>query len=119
MYDAAAKKLKNVKKDIAASVTEYVKKNFPERTDNFNKCTRDVCYILDSLEYCLIDGNFIPAENIAEMFYTRGNLALRSTIVEFIAYDYMLELIKENLDKAAADHCVSAIGIIKNKLSND
>ena len=122
MYQNAAFLLKSMDKDISLKVTEYVQTNFPDRTSDFHKCTRDLCYILDSLVYCLKDGNLNPAESIAEMFYTRGNLALKSTVVEFFAYDHMLKLIKENLvdvEDGAVDHCIAAIGIIKNRLSND
>jgi hypothetical protein len=99
VYTEAAKLIRENKEVLASQVSNWVKENYPDRTNEYDKCARDMSYILKSLAYCLDDGDRTAIESLSRMFFTRGVLQLKSVGVEFEAYDFIVEEI-ENLFKS-------------------
>ena len=122
MYNEAARIIELNKETLAKKVTDYVKDNFPHRTMEYDKCTRDVGHILNSLVFCLDDGNTDPIEHVSRMFFHRGKLQLKSVYVEFQAYDFMLREI-DNLVRlqhpGAYNLCITAIAMLKYNLTSE
>jgi nitroreductase len=112
--------LEKHKNEIAEDITKWVKENYPRRTNDFSKCTRDLTYIINSLIYCLQDGHITPIDHLSRMFFKRGVLQLKTLHVEFEAYGVMLNFIKEkfeNFNPEALKLLEDAIEKLKEKLS--
>lgn len=107
------------KDQFAEEISNWVQEHYPNRTTYYDKCSRDVRYVIQALVYCLDDGNFSAMEHMSTMFYTKGILQLKTTEVEFKAYDMLLEKIKDLFkdEFAAVNHCNSAIMILKGQLT--
>jgi len=121
MYLKASHLLKEQNHNLSNKVATYVKENFPYRTREFEKCTRDVSFIIQALESCLRENNKQHVEYIARLFFKGGELQLKSTEVEFIAYDYLLTLLDPLLTEAeegAHDYCKQLIDQLKHYIDN-
>jgi nitroreductase len=120
MYVSAAELLTTHRDDLSKKVTQFVKDKFPYRTTEFEKCTRDVSYIIQAIESCLIEGNTQHIDFISRMFFKGKVIQLKSTDVEFIAYDFMLVEIKKLLstEDEAFNFCVDLIDKLKSHLTN-
>jgi nitroreductase len=121
MYDNASKILNTHHEDLAKVVSKWVKNKFPYRTREFEKCYRDVLYIIQALESCLKENNTQHIDFIARLFFKGGELQLKSTDVEFEAYDYLIEKIDEiftETERDATNFCKRAIDRLKNKMTN-
>ena len=121
MYTTASLILNEHNYDLSNKVAIYVKENFPYRTREFEKCSRDVSFIIQALESCLKEDNKQHIEYIARLFFKGGELQLKSTDVEFIAYDYLLSLLDPLLVEAengAHDYCKQLISQLKHHLDN-
>jgi len=119
MFQIALKKISQNKNNLAESTTSWVQENFPRRTSDFAKCTRDISYILDGIGLCLRDASVKPIEQLSRMFFHKGTLQLRSLHVEFQAYDYLLNKIKTTLadsEPEAYNFCISVIETLKYNL---
>lgn len=119
MFKTESELLYSHKQDFADQISKWVELNYPERTTEHEKCARDVRYVIQALVFCLNEGNIFAADHISTMFYTNKTLQLKSTYVEFAAYDLLLEKIYElfpnNIDAVA--HCREAINVLKSKLT--
>lgn len=121
MYIKAATVLKEHNQTLANKVTDYVQVNFPYRTREYEKCTRDVSYIIDALYTCLREGNVQHIDYISRLFFKGGELQLKSTDVEFFAYDHLLTLIKPlfaEVEEIAFNFCQHLIQKLKDNLTN-
>jgi nitroreductase len=118
MFKEAAQTLNDENKTLSHSVSAWVQEKFPYRTREYEKCTRDVSYIIQALESCLLENNFQHIDFISRLFFKGGKLQLKSTDVEFEAYVYLLELIKPLISKEAFAHCDQCISRLKHNLSN-
>jgi len=121
MYNNAKKIINSHKDELARDVSTWVKNKFPYRTQDFEKCFRDVSYIIQALESCLKENNTQHIDFIARLFFKGGELQLKSTDVEFEAYDYLLTKISKLLsedEKDALEFCYQIINRLKNKMSN-
>lgn len=81
------------KEKILKQLTSWVKDTHPERTTEFDKCYRDLNYILDAI---LNDINFnsaIQTQNIANKFWSRGESVLQSYFVELEVYQKLKDII--------------------------
>jgi hypothetical protein len=119
MYSNAASILREQNNEISNAVTAWIKRNHAYRTTEYEKCTRDVSYIIKSLAYCLEDNNSFSIDHISTMFFTKGVFQLKTVNVEFKAYDYLLVQIKGALSKAedgAFDHCSEMINKLKKNI---
>lgn len=119
MFQIASNKISLNKNNLAESTTNWVQENFPRRTSDFSKCTRDIAYILDSISLCLRDASVKPIEQLSRMFFYKGTLQLRSLHVEFQAYDYLLDEIKTTLadsEPGAYNFCITVIENLKYNL---
>jgi nitroreductase len=117
MYSIDATIIKENTDTLAATVSNWVKENYPERTKDYDKCTRDVAYIIKAVVHCLTDGNYNALENLSRMFFSRGKLQLRSLTVEFEAYHFLASEIDKLLDnKDAAAHATNALAFFRKCL---
>ncbi len=120
MYCTAANLLKEHKDILSRDVSKWVQDNHPTRTKDFDKCTRDVSYILQALISCLEENNTQHIDYISRMFFKGGELQLISTDVEFKAYDFLLTEIEKlliNVDDNSFVFCQGLISRLKLQLS--
>lgn len=93
MYYNAANIIYNNKQSLLNTITSWILETYPNRTNDFYKCTRD----LDCVITAFINGlRFKSTENIQfilEEFYKDNTLQLQSTDVEIEAYN----LLKNNI----------------------
>ena len=121
MYTKAANTVRENKESIAAIVSNWVEGNHPNRTTEYDKCKRDVGYIIQSLSYCLDEGNSLAIDHVARMFFKGGMLQLKSTDVELEAYDILLIEVEKVLTDAeigSFDFCKLIINRLKKHLVN-
>ncbi len=72
MFNNAANILLKNKDVLALKVKEWIQNNFPNRTLEYDKCSRDVSYIIKALSYSLNDNTSYAVDHLASMFYTQG-----------------------------------------------
>jgi nitroreductase len=121
MYPNAAKLINKSNSEISSKVSQWVKNNFPYRTTEFEKCLRDISYILQALESCLKENNTQHIDFIANLFFKGGVIQLKSIDVELLAYDFLLrelENILVNVEDGALDYCRFLVNKLKNKLQH-
>lgn len=121
MFTKAAKKLEFHRTQLSTITTEWVQEKFPYRTREYEKCTRDISYILQAFESCLKENNTQHIDYIARMFFKGGELQLKSTDVEFEAYDFLLSEIAKilvDVEDNSLDFCRTLIDRLKNRLEN-
>ena len=120
--ELAAKTLTAHQTSLAEKTTQWVRTNYPERTKEYDKCTRDVGHLIKTLVYCLTDGTYAAMDQLSRMFFHRGKLQLKSYHVEFRAYDYLLDEIDtlfsqtEGIEAGAAGRCSTAIELLKRAM---
>lgn len=122
LFTDAAKIIQTNKDELAKNVTHWVTANYPKRTTEYDKCTRDVGYIITALIYCLKDGNITAIDNISRMFFNMGKLQLKSLYVEFEAYSFLIEEMKKlivDAEEGAGEHCALAISRLKQNLGKE
>ena len=83
--------------EMSEQVTNWVVEHYPSRTQYFEKCSRDVGYIIKALAH-QISENQNAIETVSKMFFKKGVLQLKSTDVEFAAYEILLAKINELFD---------------------
>lgn len=116
MFYKAAKIVKEHKEDLAKEVSNWVKENYPGRTKDYDKCARDLGHIINTLVYCLDDGDHVPVDYVARMFFDNWKLQLKSLHVEFEAYTLLGEKIKEltkDAEEGAGQHVKTALDKLK------
>ena len=119
MYKDAAKILINHKDIISKTITEWVKDNYPNRTDNFEKCSRDISHIIKAVSQCLHDDDYFAIDSISAMFFRGDTLQLASTHTEFEAYDLLLKEIEKiliNCETGSIEYCHTIIKKLKINL---
>lgn len=95
MYIKAATILEKNKDCLSRNVSNWVKNNYPYRTTELLKCQRDLEFIIDALVQSLKENNETHIEILSSLFFKNGLIELKSTHVEFIAYDVLLDEIKK------------------------
>ena len=121
MYTLSSSILKEHNYNLANKVSAYVQENFPYRTREYEKCTRDVSYIISALESCLKENNTQHIDYVSRLFFKGGEIQLKSTEVEFLAYDYLLTLIQplfETVEEESFKFCQELIEKLKYNLEN-
>jgi hypothetical protein len=119
MYITASKLLKENNVALSTTVSQWVKNHYPYRTSEFEKCFRDISYIIQALESCLKENNTQHIDFIANLFFKGGVIQLKSIDVELLAYDFLLKELKTILKDAedgALDYCYALVNKLKNKL---
>lgn len=85
---------------LASEIKKQVIKTYPKRTQYFDKCSRDISYILTALAECIDQNSFSSLDYVIKNFFRGGKLQLSNTEVEFWAYELaeskILNLFKEN-----------------------
>ena len=105
MYIDSVNILYNHKLALSQKISKWVQEYHPERTAEYDKCRRDVSYIIESIETCLRRGNHQAIDYIGHMFFKGEKLQLKSVDVEFLAYD-----------KLVNNHSINSFGISVNGL---
>lgn len=121
MYIQSSSVLKDHNYNLANKVSSYVQENFPYRTREYEKCTRDVSYIISALESCLKENNTQHIDYVSRLFFKGGEIQLKSTEVEFLAYDYLLTLLKplfESVEEESFKFCQELIEKLKHNLEH-
>lgn len=121
MFHKAANIIEKNRDELATQVSNWVQNRFPYRTREFEKCQRDVSYIIQALESCLKENNTQHIDFISRMFFKGRELQLKSTDVEFEAYDYLLLKIENLLVDAeinAFSYCQEIVARLKHRLTN-
>lgn len=121
MYTIASQILKDHNHNLSNKVANFVKENFPYRTREFEKCSRDVSFIIQALESCLRENNKQHIDYVSRLFFKGGVIQLKSTDVEFIAYGHLLSLLEPLLvDAEEGSHkfCQELIDRLKYNLEN-
>ena len=93
-FNLSAKLLLSNSKELSTQITNWVIEHYPNRTQYFEKCTRDVECIIEALAH-QIDHNQNAIEKVSRKFFTKDGLQLKSTDVEFAAYQVLLTKIDE------------------------
>ena len=108
--------LKENKKSIIEQSVEWIKKSYPNRTTEFEKCYRDIGYVYDAWIYDLENTNTARTQNITSRFWNRGKSQLRTTGVEVKTYKIINTLINEICPSVEVDSLISiTINNILNK----
>jgi hypothetical protein len=121
MYTSASKILHDNVDTLSHTVSKFVEETFPYRTREFEKCARDVSYIIKAFATCLKENNKQHIDYVSRLFFKDGELQLKSTDVEFIAYDYLLSLIEplfEDAEEGAFTYCQELVKRLKHNLEN-
>lgn len=121
MYINAYQILKDNNKNLAKTVSEYVQENFPYRTTEPHKCERDVSFIIQALESCLKENNTQHIDYVSRLFFKGGVIQLKSTDVEFKAYDFLYQEIEKlflDVEDGALEFCSNLITRLKTNLEN-
>lgn len=121
MFKKEAELLLQNKDYIASNTSKWVQQKYPYRTTEFEKCTRDVSYIIQALATCLEENNTQHIDFISRLFFKGGEIQLKSTDVEFAAYDYLFEEVTKlfaTINSNSTDFVRSLIERIKHNLTN-
>ena len=84
--------------DMSEQITNWVIEHYPSRTQYFEKCTRDLGCIIEALAH-QISKNQNAIETVSRQFFKKDGLQLKSTDVEFAAYEVLLTKINELLER--------------------
>lgn len=85
------------KDQIIKDLVEWIKTEYPNRTSQYEKCSRDLSYIITAIVNDIEFNSGIQTQNIANKFWTRGESNLTSLNVELEVYEklknYLMEYI--------------------------
>lgn len=121
MYIMAANIVEKNINQLSIKITDWVKKTYPHRTTEFDKCSRDLSYIVRALANCLRNNDTVAIDHVSRIFFSNGVPQLKSTTVELEAYDVLLSELKNvllDVEKDAFDFCDSVINRLKENLTN-
>jgi hypothetical protein len=121
MYIKAADVVEKNINYLSNKISSWVQENHPNRTTEFDKCSRDLSYIVRALANCLKNNNTLAIDHISGIFVSNGILQLKSTVVELEAYDVLLTELKEiliDVENDAFDFCELIILRLKDNLAN-
>jgi hypothetical protein len=85
---------------IANEIKDNVMQQYPNRTNFFDKCSRDLKYILTAIANCIDENSFSSLDHVIRQFFRGGELQLKEIEVELWAYNIaetrILDLFKSN-----------------------
>jgi len=119
VYINAAEIINYNKNNLADIVSKWIIDNFPYRTTEFDKCHRDLLFVIEAIETCFKNNDLTHIDHLGNLFFNNGVLQLNSTEVEFAAYDFLLQEIEKlliNNNSEAIDFCRQIIQKLKNHL---
>lgn len=99
---------------IIEKTVSWIKLTYPTRTTEFEKCSRDISYVIDAWIIDLENNNTLRTHYISNKFWSRGKSQLKSTDVELLAYDYINTLINEYCPSNEIDNLIA---ITKHNIS--
>lgn len=88
--------LVNEKFKIIDNCVEYIRKEFPYRTTEYDKCFRDLNYIINAFVHDLNDDSTSNTIYIGNKFWIRDQLQITDKSVEIKVYNRMIEYIDKN-----------------------
>lgn len=109
--------------EIVTDTANWVKATYPNRTNEFEKCTRDLTYIYKTLCECVDKESVYPMQLLSYMFFKNGKLQIIQKNVEIKTYyilrdklfmeDLSLGRIREDqLSESAKDIINSALNVL-------
>lgn len=87
----------NGKKQIIDAAVAWQKKNYPERTIEYNKCSRDIGIVLDAYVTDMISGVPTQIMHVGSRYWVRNKRQIRSFTVEFAVHRFIIDYIKTNI----------------------
>ena len=86
----------NKKKLIKFCIT-FLKDKYPERTSDYDKCKRDLRYIIDAVEKDIKHNSTIFVSRVGNYFWYNGTRQISFYNIELAVYQFLLSLIKEQV----------------------
>lgn len=108
---------------LANESSEWIKENYPTRTRSFDKCVRDMKFVLNALIAGVKDKSTLAIDHVVGIFYRGGKLQLQSTDVEVAVYERLkikvAELLKQNdISQDTIDAWNGLVNIFVYRLKN-
>jgi hypothetical protein len=104
------------KNKIIEACVSYMKEHYPNRTTEYDKCHRDLLYIIDAFIRDLSDGTTNNSIYIGNKFWIRDTRQVGTYQVELAVYEYMIKYINETFD--VSTNFVSQITALKDIIAN-
>ena len=82
---------------IIENAIAWMKEKYPSRTNNYNKCIRDLNFMLNAYISDLRDNTDINTKFIGQTFWKGKQRQLKSFEVEIAVHNYIFEYIKQNI----------------------
>jgi len=118
MFEKESALLLTNKDNVATCVVDEVIKTYPEKKVENHRLTKEIKYVINALVYCLQDGITDPMHNVSRMFFSHGQLQLKTLHIDFDAYDILIRKISAVINNPrAAEHCYQAIKVLKKNLN--
>jgi len=86
-------------KNLISACIAYMKAEYTSRTREFDKCERDLEYILEAISKDIENNTTIFTKRIANRFWYNGHRQIVSYEVEFAVYKFLLEQLKSVLEE--------------------
>lgn len=102
------------KKRLLNNAVSYMKQHHPERTQEPEKCFRDLGYIIDAFIHDVENNTNTNTIYIGNKFWVRGKRQIVSTEVEFAVYDWIVDFIQNQL--MCSEDFSNQISDLKNTL---
>lgn len=105
---------------IIEECIQYIQTNWPRRTVEPAKCSRDLEYILDALIKDVEDKTTSNITYVANQFWYNDKRQIKSFDAEFDTYDFMCKILSEKLftEKDDANHLENCILLLKHIIEN-
>lgn len=85
------------KKRLIKSCIAFQKENYPERTSDYDKCKRDLSYIIDAVTKDIKHNSTIFVSRVGNYFWYNGKRQISFYNVELAVYKFLLSQIKEQV----------------------
>lgn len=89
--------IENNKTQLAEQALEWMKENYPDRTDTPDKCTRDINFLLDAYVLDLKNSTSVQTTKIANSFWSGKVRQVKTYNVEFDVHKWIVDNIKTNV----------------------
>jgi hypothetical protein len=90
-------KLITQKNKIITDVIDWQKTNYPKRTTEYEKCRRDIAYVIDAYVNDLTKNTTTHTIGIANKFWVGNTRQIKTHFIEIAIHDYMISYISKNV----------------------
>lgn len=106
------------KEKLISSCIEYQKTNHPRRTSRYDKCERDLGYIIEALENDIKNNTTIFTHRIGNYFWYDGERQIGNYSVELDVYKHLLSEIEQQEDNATYTKALASINLLCDIIEN-